>query len=74
MVDADLFVTGEMQHHDILARGEGGSSVLLTDHTHSERGFLPTYSQRITQATGARLEVLISTADADPLSVVRSEG
>lgn len=64
---ADLFLTGEMRHHDVLARQEGGQAVVLTDHTNTERGYLPRFAERLEQALG--LPVVRSTVDADPLRV-----
>jgi putative NIF3 family GTP cyclohydrolase 1 type 2 len=37
---ADVFVTGEMSHHDTLAAVANGTSVVLAGHSNSERGFL----------------------------------
>lgn len=67
--DADLLVTGEMRHHDVLACVARGVSVILTDHTHCERGFLGRYARRIAGAL-PEVVVTVSQADADPLSVV----
>ena len=66
---ADLFVTGEMRHHDVLAKLRRGASVLLSEHTHTERGFLPIFARQLEAAAQARgqLEVLVSQVDADPL-------
>jgi len=64
---ADLFLTGEMRHHDVLARVEAGQCVVLTDHTNTERGYLPVFAGRLAEATG--LPVVRSTVDADPLRV-----
>ena len=44
---ATLFVTGEMRHHDLLAAGERGMTVILAGHTNSERGYLPILQQRL---------------------------
>lgn len=63
---ADLFVTGEMRHHDVLARKNTGSHVMLTEHTRSERGYLPRLAERLRQA-GLLGPVLVSRSDADPL-------
>lgn len=65
--DVDLLLTGEMRHHDVLARREAGVAVVLTDHTNTERGFLPRLGARLA-AEG--LEVVVSAVDADPLRVV----
>jgi dinuclear metal center YbgI/SA1388 family protein len=65
--DVDLFVTGEMRHHDVLAKLRNGASVILSEHTHSERGFLPEFAQRLNELAHGELEVIVSTRDADPL-------
>ena len=65
--DADLFVTGEMRHHDVLAKLRAGASVILSEHTHTERGFLPEFAGRLRELSQGKLDVLISTRDADPL-------
>lgn len=64
----DLLITGEMRHHDILARVESETSVILTEHTRCERGYLPQYAQRIKAVTGA--EVICSKVDDDPLRLI----
>ena len=40
-VKADVLVTGEMSHHEILAANHAGTVVILTHHSKCERGFLP---------------------------------
>ncbi|MEO6598466.1 MAG: Nif3-like dinuclear metal center hexameric protein [Polyangiaceae bacterium] len=64
---ADLFVTGEMRHHDVLAKLRHGASVLLSEHTHTERGFLPSFARRIEGSAEGQLQVFVSQADMDPL-------
>ena len=44
-----------------------GTVVVLTEHTNTERGFLPLLAASL-RAEG--LEVRISTSDADPLRVL----
>ena len=66
----DLFVTGELRHHDVLAKVREGSSVILSEHTHTERGFLPELARRISELSDGELEVLVSKRDADPLRTV----
>ena len=66
----DLFVTGEMRHHDVLTKLRAGSSVILSEHTHTERGFLPELARRIRELASDQLEVLVSQRDADPLRTV----
>jgi len=65
----DLYVTGEMRHHDVLAKVAGGASVVLCEHTNSERGYLPRLQQRLAELAEGELEVRISACDRDPLSV-----
>lgn len=36
-VEADLFLTGELSHHEILAFKAAGASVIVTNHTNTER-------------------------------------
>jgi putative NIF3 family GTP cyclohydrolase 1 type 2 len=66
----DLFVTGEMRHHDVLAKLASGSSVILSEHTHTERGYLPEFARRLQELAEGQLQVLVSTHDADPLRTV----
>jgi putative NIF3 family GTP cyclohydrolase 1 type 2 len=68
--DADLFVTGELSHHGVLAKLRAGSSVILSEHTHTERGFLPEFARQLEQAAEGAIEVLVSRRDADPLCTV----
>ena len=70
MAACDLFVTGEMRHHDVLARVAQGAAVVLTDHTNSERGFLARYREALDSRLDGACEVLISALDRDPLSEV----
>lgn len=62
----DLLLTGEMSHHDVLAWTARGTVVFLTEHTNTERGYLP----RLARALGEQLEVIVATSDRDPLTVM----
>lgn len=66
----DLLLTGEMRHHDVLARVAAGTSVILTDHTNTERGYLPRLKRLLQADLGAAVDVVVATADRDPLKVV----
>jgi len=66
----DLFVTGELRHHDVLAKVRSGASVILSEHSHTERGFLPEFARSMSELAQGALEVLVSTRDADPLRSV----
>lgn len=69
--DADVYLTGEMKHHDILAANARGITVLLSEHTHTERGYLPILKRRLNREIGQAVEVLISRADRDPITLSR---
>lgn len=75
----DLFLTGEMSHHDVLEAVQNGVTVLLTEHSNSERGFLKPMGERFesmlrtkmnTVGDTTPLEVMVSQCDADPLYMV----
>lgn len=70
----DLWVTGEMGHHDVLAAAAAGSSIVLTEHTNTERGFLPRMGALVKEhlsATGVKgVPIHVSKIDADPLRIV----
>jgi dinuclear metal center YbgI/SA1388 family protein len=66
---ADVLVTGEMSHHDVLAAVAAGRSVVLAGHSNTERGFLKVLQRRLRAAFAGDLDVRISKADRDPLVV-----
>ncbi|PBK82628.1 NGG1p interacting factor 3 [Armillaria gallica] len=66
--DADVYLTGEMCHHEVLASVAAGKHVILCGHTNTERGFLSVLAERLRkeiQVDG--LEVIVSQKDACPL-------
>ncbi|KAL7633162.1 UNVERIFIED_CONTAM: hypothetical protein RMT77_016532 [Armadillidium vulgare] len=70
-VKADLIVTGEMGHHEALEMTQRGSSVILTDHSNSERGYLSAVlKDKLHDLFDARVEVILSEKDRDPLVIV----
>lgn len=66
----ELLLTGEMRHHDVLARVAAGTSVVLTDHTNCERGWLPVLRQALLDRLGGGVTIALATADEDPLRIV----
>ncbi|BEI82438.1 hypothetical protein CcaverHIS002_0303060 [Cutaneotrichosporon cavernicola] len=70
-VKADLLLTGEMSHHEVLACVAAGQTVILANHSNTERPYLKAvlqpWLQRELDTEGAGWEVLVSTNDADPL-------
>jgi len=67
---ADVFVTGEVRHHDALSAARRGVTVLATLHSNSERAAVKAYADRIRAQLGTAVLVTTSAADADPFSVV----
>ncbi len=64
---ADLYLTGEMRHHDAIKAARCGLTVVCTLHSNSERAVLKRLAQRLRDET--TLEVLLSQADQDPFRV-----
>lgn len=66
-IQADLYFTGEMKHHDILAAVARGTSVILCGHTETERIYLPTLRSRLLAETDQTVDIVISKTDQAPL-------
>jgi dinuclear metal center YbgI/SA1388 family protein len=64
------YLTGEMPHHYVLAKVEQGSAVILTDHTNTERGYLPVYKRKLGRLLGKAVTIHIARADREPLAIV----
>ncbi|KAJ3021436.1 hypothetical protein HKX48_008530 [Thoreauomyces humboldtii] len=71
---ADLYLTGEMSHHEVLAVLARGTSVVLCEHSNTERGYLAAVLRK--QLEGLLAEsnphalVICSRVDKDPLVIV----
>eukprot|EP00512_Aurantiochytrium_limacinum_P014283 CAMPEP_0171584498 /NCGR_PEP_ID=MMETSP0961-20121227/11436_1 /TAXON_ID=87120 /ORGANISM="Aurantiochytrium limacinum, Strain ATCCMYA-1381" /LENGTH=289 /DNA_ID=CAMNT_0012141911 /DNA_START=77 /DNA_END=942 /DNA_ORIENTATION=+ len=48
-VDVDLWVSGEMSHHEVLAANAQGVSVVLLEHSNSERAYLHHLAKRLSE-------------------------
>jgi dinuclear metal center YbgI/SA1388 family protein len=59
----DVFITGEMTHHQVVSATARGCTVMLTGHTNSERGYLPTLKQQISELL-PEANISVSKADA----------
>ncbi|KAF8174948.1 NGG1p interacting factor 3 [Pholiota molesta] len=77
--DADVYFTGEMQHHEVLAAVAAGKHVILCGHTNTERGYLPTLALKLQEELSGKeyvdqglgdVEILISQKDQHPLQFV----
>ena len=69
-VTADMFLTGEMSHHQVLEATGRGIAVLLCEHSNTERGFLQAdYKKKLQVAFAGSLDIIIPTSDKDPLQM-----
>lgn len=69
-VKVDLFITGEMLHHDILEANHTGTSIILINHSDSERGFLSYIVPVFQKLFQNKTEIVVSKVDRDPLITV----
>ncbi|KAK0472738.1 GTP cyclohydrolase 1 type 2/Nif3 [Armillaria novae-zelandiae] len=69
--EADVYFTGEMSHHEVLASVAAGKHVILCGHTNTERGYLSVLVERLRKEIQIEdLEVFVSKQDAHPLTFV----
>ncbi|MGC4033790.1 MAG: Nif3-like dinuclear metal center hexameric protein [Tepidisphaeraceae bacterium] len=64
----DVYVTGEMRHHDALRAAAAGLTVVCTLHSNSERITLGKLAERLTKELPA-ITWQVSAVDADPFSI-----
>jgi dinuclear metal center YbgI/SA1388 family protein len=65
---AELYLTGEVRHHDALKAASRGMTVVCALHSNSERAALSRYKERLErEASGVR--VTQSAADRDPFTL-----
>jgi dinuclear metal center YbgI/SA1388 family protein len=67
--EADVYLTGEMSHHDILAATSRGIAVILCEHSNTERGFLDHYRLLLKTKTGPGVTISLAQSDSEPLVV-----
>ncbi|XP_034669873.1 NIF3-like protein 1 [Drosophila subobscura] len=66
-IQADAIITGEMSHHEVLDFNHNGTTVLLCNHSNSERGFLRVFAPKLGELLQGACEILVSEKDQDPL-------
>ena len=69
-VQADLYITGEMSHHEVLHAVYNKSNVILCEHSNTERGYLTELKTKLQQCLNTDTQIVISEVDTDPLKVV----
>lgn len=68
---ADVWITGEMSHHDVLDAVNKGVTIILCEHTNTERGFLKSWSEQLKSSVFEdQVMVSVSVLDKDPLKIV----
>lgn len=68
---ADVWITGEMSHHEVLDANNKGSTVILCEHSNTERGFLRDWAQQLRSVVFEdQVMVAVSELDRDPLRIV----
>ncbi|CAN0133308.1 unnamed protein product [Bubo scandiacus] len=68
-MEADLYLTGEMSHHDVLDAVANGISVILCEHSNTERGFLSELHDMLAIHLQKKINIIVSEKDRDPLQV-----
>lgn len=66
---ADVFITGEVRHHDALSAVRRGVTVIAALHSNSERAAVRAYATRMAARLGPDVAVTTSTRDVDPFVV-----
>jgi len=74
-LNVDLIITGELSHHEILHEVHRGVSLIVTDHTNTERGYFGLFKTRFIEllekySEENMLEIIISEVDRDPLEYI----
>ena len=67
-IAADVYLTGEMSHHDVLDAVANKTSVILCEHSNTERGYLKEFARRLSgELDNDRVLIKVSAVDRDPL-------
>lgn len=68
---ADVWITGEMSHHEVLDAINSGVTVILCEHSNTERGFLRDWCQQLSSSVlEDKVMVSVSESDKEPLRIV----
>lgn len=65
-----LLLAGEMSHHDVLDAASQGISVILCEHSNTERGFLSDLRDMLDAHLENKINIILSETDRDPLHVI----
>lgn len=67
--NCQVYLTGEIKHHELMATLSSGMSVIVGGHTNTERGYMPVLAGRLGGLLPG-LHVSVSAMDRDPLALV----
>ena len=67
---ADLWITGETSHHEVLDAVHMGTSVILCEHSNTERGYLKIFAGKLDTILENKVDIHVSENDSDPLNVI----
>ena len=67
---ADVYLTGELSHHEILDVVSNGHLVILCEHSNTERGYLKLFASKLHKIIQGRVEICISEEDRDPVTIL----
>lgn len=65
----EMYITGEMTHHQVMAHLDRGLGIILAGHTNTERGYLPILAKKLKKELPG-LDVRVSEADRSQLEWV----
>lgn len=69
-VAADVYITGEMSHHQVLDAVSCGTTVVLCEHSNTERGYLPIFKDKLQSNLNCKnVQIVVSQKDSEPLVV-----
>lgn len=66
----DLFITGEMSHHELLDAIHNSVSVILCEHSNTERGYLSLMRENLAKELPSSVKTLVAELDEDPVVIV----
>uniref|UniRef100_A0A182ML18 NIF3-like protein 1 n=1 Tax=Anopheles culicifacies TaxID=139723 RepID=A0A182ML18_9DIPT len=72
-VRADMYITGEMSHHEVLEATSNGTCVVLLGHSNSERGYLTLFLDILCNRLKNVVTVYVSKRDRDPMQLMLRE-
>ena len=68
-----MIITGEFSHHEILHEVHRGLSLIVTDHSNTERGYLTQFKENFSKMlakNNEKVELIVSEVDRDPLEYI----